>query len=176
MNADSNGGRSSATPPKVASNPERKKPAHFPTVEVGFRSIIIFLNVCTHRRRSLLAKDEAARLIIEAWQRANYWRVGRYVIMPDHIHLFCAPNAFPPQPLKNWMSFWRNDVTRAWPHRDQIPVWHREYSDRQLRRHESYAEKWNYVVNIQFDTAMLRTLRTGDSKVNSTFLAGMISA
>jgi hypothetical protein len=37
--------------------------------------------------------------------------------MPDHIHLFCAPNTFPPQPLKNWVSFWRNYVTRAWPHR-----------------------------------------------------------
>jgi hypothetical protein len=52
----------------------------FPTVQVGFRSNIIFLTG-THRRRSLLAKDEAARLIIEAWQRANYWRVGRYVII-----------------------------------------------------------------------------------------------
>ena len=147
MNADANGGRSSATPPNVAARPERKKPAHFPTVEVGFRSIIIFLTVCTHRRRPLLANDTAARLIITSWQTANFWRVGRYVIMPDHIHLFCAPNSFPPQPLKRWVSFWRNRVTRAWPHRNQTPIWQRDYWDRQLRRHESYADKWNYVVN-----------------------------
>jgi putative transposase len=115
--------------------PERKKRAHFATVEVGFRSIIIFLTVCTHRRRPLLANDEAAKLIITSWQAANFWRVGRYVIMPDHIHLFCAPNTFPPQPLKNWVSFWRNHVTR------------RDYWDRQLRRHESHAQKWKYVVN-----------------------------
>ena len=49
------GGRSSATPPNVRARrssplqqsplrrPKRKKPAHFPTVEIGFRSIIIFL-------------------------------------------------------------------------------------------------------------------------------------
>jgi REP-associated tyrosine transposase len=112
-----------------------------------FRSIIIFLTVCTHRRRPLLANGDAARRLIAAWQAANFWRVGRYVIMPDHIHLFCAPNTFPPEPLKKWLSFWRNNVTRAWPRRNQTPVWQREYWDRQLRRHESYAEKWNYVVN-----------------------------
>jgi putative transposase len=145
MKAHPTGGRSSATPPNVACRLERKKPAHFPTVETGFRSIIIFLTVCTHRRRPLLANDEAARLIIAAWQAANFWRVGRYVIMPDHIHLFCAPNTFPPQPLKNWVSFWRNYVTRAWPRRNQIHIWQRDYWDRQLRRNESYAQKWEYV-------------------------------
>ena len=106
------GGRSSATPRDARARrssplqkssiprPERKKPAHFPTVEVGFGSIIIFLTVCTDRRRPLLANNQAAGLIITAWQAANFWRVGRYVIMPDHVHLFCAPNTFPPQPLK----------------------------------------------------------------------------
>jgi putative transposase len=153
------GGRSSATPRDARARrssplqqssiprPERKKPAHFPTVEAGFRSIIIFLTVCTDGRRPLLANEQAAGLIITAWQAANFWRVGRYVIMPDHIHLFCAPNTFPPQPLKNWISFWRNYVTRAWSHRNQIPIWQRGYWDRQLRRDESYAQKWEYVVN-----------------------------
>jgi len=90
---------------------------------------------------------KTARLIIESWQAANFWRVGRYVIMPDHIHLFCAPNTFPPQPLKKWIAHWRNQVTRAWPHRSEIPIWQRDFWDRQLRRSESYADKWQYVVN-----------------------------
>jgi REP element-mobilizing transposase RayT len=50
-------------------------------------------------------------------------------------------------PLKNWISFWRNHVTRAWPHRDEAPIWQRDYWDRQLRCDESYAEKWEYVKN-----------------------------
>jgi putative transposase len=159
------GGRSSATPEEGARDtatsgargssplhagakgPRRKRPAHFPTVESGFRSVIVFLTVCTRQRRSLLANDQGARLIIDAWQAADFWCVGRYVIMPNHIHLFCAPNTFPAQPLKNWMAFWRNRVTRAWPSRDQIPIWQREYWDRQLRRGESYAQKWAYVEN-----------------------------
>jgi putative transposase len=161
MRADKDGGRSSATPNEhsltpVGSKdsrssplhkPRRKRPAHFPSVTVGFRSIIIFLTVCTLHRKPLLANNEAAQLILESWQTANLWRVGRYVIMPDHIHLFCTPNTFPPQPLKKWIEYWRNQVTRAWPHRAQIPIWQREFWDRQLRRSESYAEKWQYVSN-----------------------------
>jgi REP element-mobilizing transposase RayT len=127
MKPERNGERSSATPSNATRRPERKKPAHFPTVEVGFRSIIIFLTACTQRRRHVLANDEAAKLIITSWQAADFWLVGRYVIMPDHIHLFCAPNTSPTQPLKNWVSFWRNHVTRVWPHRNQTPIWQRDY-------------------------------------------------
>jgi hypothetical protein len=86
------GGRSSATPDartlRARGNsplqdtesqlPSRKTPAHFPTVESGFRSVIIFLTVCTHQRKPLLANAEAAQLIINAWRVADFWCVGRY--------------------------------------------------------------------------------------------------
>jgi putative transposase len=155
MTTRRNGGRSSATPPQSAnpntqpdgSVPQRKHPAHFPAVESGFRSVVIFLTVCTRDRRPLLANTAAVELIREAWFAANFWVVGRYVILPDHIHLFCAPNTTPPDPLKNWISFWKNRVTRARPRRDQVPIWQAESWDRQLRRGESYDEKWDYVVN-----------------------------
>jgi putative transposase len=86
----------------------------------------------------LLANEEAAQRIVDAWQAADFWRVGCYVIMPDHIHLFCTPNTLIPEPLKNWIAFWRNHVTRAWPKREQLPIWQRDFWDRQLRRVESY--------------------------------------
>ena len=127
--------------------PQRKAPLHFPPIEMGFRSVIIYLAICVHRRRPLLANDTAARLIIEAWEAANFWCVGRYVIMPDHIHLFCAPNTFPARPLKNWIACWKNHVTREWTNRSQVPIWQREFWDCQLRRAESYEEKWQYVKN-----------------------------
>jgi putative transposase len=150
------GGRSSATSSRgnkfalearKSSPLHRKRPAHFPAVESGFRSIIIFLTVCTRARRPLLANDGAANLLRAAWSAANFWVIGRYVILPNHIHLFCAPNAHPAQPLKNWISFWKNHVTRSWPRRDEIPIWQPEYWDRQLRRGESYDQKWDYVEN-----------------------------
>jgi REP element-mobilizing transposase RayT len=143
MSDKSTGGRSSATPQGGSKNTtesggssllRRKRLAHFPAVESGFRSVIIFLTVCTKGRRPLLANDAATRLIVEAWAAASFWLVGRYVILPDHIHLFCAPNTSPQQPLKNWISFWRNYVTRGWRNREDIPIWQTEYWDRQLRR------------------------------------------
>jgi putative transposase len=127
--------------------PQRKTPAHFPPVETGFRSVVIYLTICVQGKRPLLANDPAAQLIVEAWKAATFSCVGRYVIMPDHIHLFCAPNTFPGQPLKKWIECWKNHVTRQWTRRLQIPIWQREFWDRQLRRVESYEEKWQYVRN-----------------------------
>ena len=40
-----------------------------------------------------------------------------------------------------------NHITRHWPRREETPLWQSEYWDRQLRRGDSYAEKWEYVVN-----------------------------
>jgi REP-associated tyrosine transposase len=154
--------------------PHRKRPAHFPTVTVGFQSIIMFLTVCTRQQKALLANDQAAQLILESWQIANFWRVGRYVIMPEHIHLFCAPNTFPPQSLKNWIEYWRNRVTRAWRHRAQVPIWQREFWDRQLRRSESYGEKWQYVLNNPVCHGTCGVLRTGRIKANSMCSSGTI--
>src|SRR5256885_6005252 len=36
-------------------------------------------------------RADAVAAILNAWKTADHWLVGRYVIMPDHIHLFCAP-------------------------------------------------------------------------------------
>jgi putative transposase len=52
---------------------------------------IVFVTQAVAGRRRLLARDEAARAILEAWNGNDYWLVGRYVIMPDHLHFFCAP-------------------------------------------------------------------------------------
>jgi REP element-mobilizing transposase RayT len=111
------------------------------------RSVIIFLTVCTRHRQTVLANAMAQELMVTAWRQAGFWAVGRYVVMPDHLHLFCAPNREPEHPLRQWMSYWQNLVTRRWPDRTQCPLWQRDYWDRQVRRGESYGEKWEYVRN-----------------------------
>ena len=40
--------------------PHRKRPVHFPSVAVGFQSIIIFLTLCTRHRKPLLAKQRSS--------------------------------------------------------------------------------------------------------------------
>ena len=35
----------------------------------------------------------------------------------------------------------------SWPRPNDHPVWQRDSWDTQLRRHESYGSKWEYVIN-----------------------------
>jgi REP element-mobilizing transposase RayT len=123
----------------------RKPLPHLPSKDLVNQSIIQYVSMNVAQRRPLLANTVASGVILAVWEKANNWLVGRYVLMPDHLHLFCAPATFPPMPLKEWALFWRAEVTRNWPFQDQKPIWQKQFFDRQLRSGESYHEKWDYV-------------------------------
>jgi putative transposase len=123
----------------------RQKLPHLPSREFVNQTILQFVTVCVDKRRPLLARPEIVSLLLDSWCKADHWLVGRYVVMPDHLHLFCAPATAPVRPLKEWLGFWRNDVTRRWPHPVEKPVWQKGFFDRQLRRGESYRQKWLYL-------------------------------
>jgi REP element-mobilizing transposase RayT len=125
--------------------PQRHRPIHLPLLKQHNRSTIVFVTLCTKDRRPLLAGAEAAALLADAWRSASFWQVGRYVVMRDHVHFFCAPGVQPPHPLSRWMSFWQRQVSQHWPTRDDLPLWQKDYWDRQLRSGESYDAKWEYV-------------------------------
>jgi len=91
----------------------RKAPAHPAVVESGNRAIIVFLTVCTKDRRLVLATESIHARLREAWQEAERWLVGRYIVMPDHIHLFCAPGTWPRTSVKAWAGYWKGLVARA---------------------------------------------------------------
>lgn len=71
--------------------------------------------------------------------------MGRYVVMPDHLHLFCAPNQIEPVPLERWVQFWKSWTSQRWPRPAEQPVWQKSLWDTQLRRGESYGNKWDYA-------------------------------
>jgi putative transposase len=65
---------------------------------------IAFLTVCTLRREPGLANPTAHTALVTAWTEADTWLVGAYVIMPNHIHLFCAPKD-EEITIEHWISF-----------------------------------------------------------------------
>ena len=65
---------------------------------------------------------------------------GRYVIMPDHLHLFvCGPDDFR---LGRWIGMLKQLLSKAI---ESQPIWQRGFFDHLLRSEESYGQKWNYV-------------------------------
>ncbi len=132
----------------------RKRPAHWPP-DPNHPSPLIFITCCTKDRRRRLHRDAVHDALCKAWQTADTWLVGRYMVMPDHIHLFCAPNVGDIS-LGKWMAFWRSMTTRSL---GEISgeLWQREYWDRQLRREDSYADKWEYVRNNPVRAGLVAT-------------------
>ena len=105
--------------------------------------MIIFLTVCTDQRKKILADPDVHKALLDAWHSSGQWLVGRYVIMPNHIHLFCSPANSESVAVAQWAAYWKRLVSLTLP--DHQPIWQRDCWDTQLRSHESYTEKWEYV-------------------------------
>ena len=124
--------------------PGRRHPIHQPVHQAVNLSVIVFVTVNTEKRKPILARPDAVQVLLKAWHVADTWLVGRYVVMPDHQHLFCAPRD-PAVSLKRWIRFWKSLASRQWPRPEEQPIWQLDFWDTQLRREESYAAKWDYV-------------------------------
>ena len=125
----------------------RKYPVHTPVITLHNRTDIIFVTVCAKDRKKIFACDEAHRIITETWRQSGKWAVGRYVLMPEHIHFFCAPTEWNGVSLKHWVRYWKSVVSKRWHAVGEHPLWQTDFWDRQLRRGESYGAKWEYVRN-----------------------------
>ena len=70
--------------------------------------------------------------------------VGRYVIMPDHVHLFVrGDHNFT---LGPWIGALKQALAKAATlSRAKGQIWEEGFFDHVLRSNESYSQKWNYV-------------------------------
>lgn len=132
-------------PSRKPEYPNRKHPAHHPPIEPVNRPPIIFLTVCSHKRQKILANDTMHEALKTAWGKAGDWMIGRYIIMPDHIHLFCSPATKESVNIAQWVSYWKRLVSQQLKINQRI--WQRDCWDTQLRNHEIYSAKWSYVKN-----------------------------
>ena len=95
--------------------PKRRRPAHPAPVERFNEPVIVQVNVCTKDRRPVLACEDGHRLCRDVWSAADSWCVGKYLVMPDHIHLFCAPGRVPMPSLCRWVEYWKSRIAAQWP-------------------------------------------------------------
>jgi putative transposase len=104
---------------------------------------LYFVTFCTLHRSQRLATNEVHenfRGYCLDGMNHNV-AVGRYVIMPDHIHLFVRGSV--DFRLGVWIRGLKRALATAVPGGDKI--WEPGFFDHILRSDEGYAEKWNYV-------------------------------
>ena len=123
------------------SGPDRCTPAKGVHISLGGPNWV-FLTVCTEKRERWLAQSSVQQALHDIWKNtATAWLVSDYLLMPDHLHLFCAPHDLK-FTIERWMGFWKDRFAKTHPDvgRFQSGGFHHR-----LRNDEGYAQKWQYV-------------------------------
>jgi REP-associated tyrosine transposase len=107
------------------------------------------ITTCTPGRRRDLADERVHAIFRAHWERSLRlygWAVGRYVIMPDHVHFFCT-DVECLKPLSLFVGKWKEWTSKGLVRQlgRTAPTWQPEFFDHLLRSNESYKGKWAYV-------------------------------
>jgi putative transposase len=106
--------------------------------------VIAWLTVCTKDRAAWLTQTDVMITLHKIWATdATAWLMGDYLLMPDHLHGFCAPHQ-PGIELEAWIAYWKSRFTRARP--NQGRGWQRAAFHHRLRSLEEFREKWIYTM------------------------------
>jgi putative transposase len=108
---------------------------------------LYFVTACTADRCRVLANDSVheAFLCFAGNASARGAWVGRYVLMPDHLHLFVVIEDERIQ-LSGWMGSLKNSISKVLRGRgESAPHWQKGFFDHVMRGGESYSQKWDYV-------------------------------
>jgi REP element-mobilizing transposase RayT len=107
-----------------------------------------FVTFNTRERKKILACDAVFQAFLNFAEKAHTdyaIAVGRFVIMPDHIHLFVAIPVDGLQ-LSAWVKSLKSVIGKSLLQADvPKPHWQEGFFDHVLRSSESYSQKWDYV-------------------------------
>jgi len=112
---------------------------------------LYFITACVAGRTPILASDATHAILREVWEtggRLHGWQVGRYVLMPDHVHLFCTPNpgaSHLSSFVRGWKEWSCKHIRRRLGRVDF--QWQPNFFDHVLRSEQSYSEKCQYIRN-----------------------------
>lgn len=119
-----------------------------------------FLTFNTHQRKEILANTTVFHAFLDFADRAHKEHsiaVGRFVIMPDHVHLFVVLPPDGPR-LEAWVKALKSVLGKSLL---QIgitkPHWQEGFFDHVLRSPESYSKKWEYVRHNPVRAGLVET-------------------
>jgi putative transposase len=123
------------------SKPVRKHPGHG-VLYVDGQPTVIYDTVCTKHRKAWLPRDDVHESLRKVWRDATAWLMGRYMIMPDHIHFFAGATNSSIE-YDNWVQYWKSQFSKG--HRVPSHRWLTDHWDTRIRSEKTYEEKWEYV-------------------------------
>jgi REP element-mobilizing transposase RayT len=112
---------------------------------------LFFITTCTHRRQHFLAVPAMVSILVEEWRivlTRHGWMVGRYVVMPDHVHFFSSSAGGEAKSLSGFMQGWKQWTSKRMIRECSLssPVWQAGFFDHILRSTESAVHKWKYIA------------------------------
>src|SRR5206468_1687209 len=122
------------------------RPPRLPHIFQSYSAPLFFVTVCTlHRRRFPFLTTAQEALVVYGTRAISEFNValGRYVIMPDHLHFFVRGDQN--FVLGNWVKGLKRAILKAFPNEKGYSLWQPGFFDHLLRNNESYAQKWEYV-------------------------------
>jgi len=131
---------------------------------------LYFVTACTEDRKPILANakvhEDFRKFCQTGLERGVF--VGKYVLMPDHLHLFVAfgeeyesaliERRYSGEPvaavcdrrlplLSEWMKSLKNSLSKTLLGINvSAPHWQKGFFDHVMRSEESYSQKWLYAV------------------------------
>ena len=132
-----------------ANLPERKHLRRIPIRLPLDRRVIYFVTQTCAGRAPLFRDAVNVRVCAESLARSRDrlgWSIPVVCFMPDHVHLFVAPDGEREQALSRLMQAWKSSSTqRLRAVGVTCEIWQREFFDRLLRSDESLHDNWEYV-------------------------------
>ncbi|MCW5557421.1 MAG: hypothetical protein KIT22_06285 [Verrucomicrobiae bacterium] len=119
----------------------RRTPEHGVHLQAD-QPTFVFLTVCARDREPWLAQSPIERGLKDCWLASDTWLVGEYLLMPDHLHLFCGPKDTSVE-LSRWVRWWKRRFSCLGV--SGAGCWQRDYWDTRIRDREHYEKKWWYV-------------------------------
>jgi putative transposase len=124
---------------------------------------VFFITTNTAGRRRILAKECTANILIEEWGQAHKrhgWAIGPFIIMPDHVHFFCAPD-HDSKSLSDFMLAWKQWTSKRMIRecRETGPIWQEEFFDHLLRNEDWYEEKREYLLQNPVRAGLVKSAK-----------------
>jgi putative transposase len=100
-----------------------------------------FLTTICYNRRRIFQINRNAELFLATLEHYRpHYLLHAFVLMPDHVHLILTPR-------DKTISQIMNLIKGGFSHRlaSKLPVWQRGFADHQIRSHEDFTIRQNYL-------------------------------